>query len=174
MQVRDIDNSKKSNELGILRAKSQTALNIKRMDSGYHEILSYEKTKKDFQVVLDKINALRDIHFENIAKLKIRDVYISKLRAKAIQKSFVSTIPSQYDTKLLSEYVPRWIPDSSVKVCTFCDRLFTFLTRKHHCRVCGDIFCARCCNKFEKFTPFYRNKVRMCETCFKDKKYIII
>lgn len=38
----------------------------------------------------------------------------------------------------------RWIPDEEKTNCTQCKKAFTVLTRRHHCRACGEIFCAEC------------------------------
>ncbi|CAH0389172.1 unnamed protein product [Bemisia tabaci] len=40
-----------------------------------------------------------------------------------------------------------WMPDSKSKECYDCSCKFTLLIRRHHCRVCGQIFCYRCCNQ---------------------------
>lgn len=37
-----------------------------------------------------------------------------------------------------------WMPDQSCRVCYDCDAQFTILNRRHHCRHCGRVFCARC------------------------------
>lgn len=39
---------------------------------------------------------------------------------------------------------PRWIPDSSSNRCHECRTSFSLFTRRHHCRVCGRIFCHAC------------------------------
>ncbi|WP_458439374.1 FYVE zinc finger domain-containing protein, partial [Klebsiella pneumoniae] len=33
------------------------------------------------------------------------------------------------------------MPDQSCRVCYECDSQFTLFNRKHHCRLCGRIFC---------------------------------
>eukprot|EP00644_Phytophthora_capsici_P014130 jgi/Phyca11/98540/e_gw1.3.1295.1 len=38
-----------------------------------------------------------------------------------------------------------WMSDRSSKSCYECEQLFTFFRRRHHCRSCGQIFCANCC-----------------------------
>eukprot|EP00760_Papus_ankaliazontas_P004946 PhM_4_TR12293/c0_g1_i1/m.2308 len=38
----------------------------------------------------------------------------------------------------------RWTPDSDVDSCHLCRTFFTMFTRKHHCRICGHIFCFVC------------------------------
>uniref|UniRef100_A0A7N0T2N2 1-phosphatidylinositol-3-phosphate 5-kinase n=2 Tax=Kalanchoe fedtschenkoi TaxID=63787 RepID=A0A7N0T2N2_KALFE len=37
-----------------------------------------------------------------------------------------------------------WMPDHSCRVCYECDTHFNLFNRRHHCRVCGRIFCAKC------------------------------
>ncbi|XP_012235504.1 putative 1-phosphatidylinositol 3-phosphate 5-kinase [Linepithema humile] len=39
-----------------------------------------------------------------------------------------------------------WMPDSVSKQCYECGERFTTFRRKHHCRVCGQIFCSKCCS----------------------------
>ncbi|MGH0180523.1 UNVERIFIED_CONTAM: hypothetical protein FKN15_004471 [Acipenser sinensis] len=39
---------------------------------------------------------------------------------------------------------PVWVPDSACNRCSACEIPFTLLRRRHHCRSCGKIFCARC------------------------------
>jgi 1-phosphatidylinositol-3-phosphate 5-kinase len=38
----------------------------------------------------------------------------------------------------------HWMPDKLCKHCYSCEAPFTMLRRKHHCRVCGMIFCSTC------------------------------
>ncbi len=37
----------------------------------------------------------------------------------------------------------HWILDEAVNSCMRCNTEFTLTERKHHCRDCGKIFCAR-------------------------------
>ena len=37
-----------------------------------------------------------------------------------------------------------WIPDSEVSECQTCLKPFSFLVRKHHCRLCGRVICGEC------------------------------
>lgn len=37
------------------------------------------------------------------------------------------------------------MPDSVSKQCYECSERFTTFRRRHHCRVCGQIFCSKCC-----------------------------
>ncbi|XP_067939535.1 1-phosphatidylinositol 3-phosphate 5-kinase-like [Watersipora subatra] len=46
-----------------------------------------------------------------------------------------------------SEFRQSWMPDSSCKECYDCGNKFTTFIRRHHCRICGQIFCSSCCNQ---------------------------
>jgi hypothetical protein len=37
-----------------------------------------------------------------------------------------------------------WVADEASTTCTDCGSEFSLMLRRHHCRGCGDIFCASC------------------------------
>ena len=43
-----------------------------------------------------------------------------------------------------------WTEDTTVNSCHNCKNEFTLLNRRHHCRLCGKIFCNICCNYYVK------------------------
>lgn len=61
-----------------------------------------------------------------------------------------------------------WMPDSQCKECYDCSDKFTTFRRRHHCRLCGQIFCSRCCNQEipGKFMG-YAGDLRACTYCRK-------
>lgn len=54
-----------------------------------------------------------------------------------------STLSNYKDTDLQK----FWMPDSKSKECYDCSAKFTTFRRRHHCRLCGQIFCSKCCNQ---------------------------
>ncbi|KAG6593582.1 1-phosphatidylinositol-3-phosphate 5-kinase FAB1B, partial [Cucurbita argyrosperma subsp. sororia] len=67
-----------------------------------------------------------------------------------------------------------WMPDQSCRVCYDCDAQFTLINRRHHCRLCGRVFCAKCtANSIlapsgNPRTPREdRERIRVCNYCFK-------
>ncbi|KAL0871650.1 hypothetical protein ABMA27_004176 [Loxostege sticticalis] len=46
-----------------------------------------------------------------------------------------------------TELARYWMPDDISRECYECASRFSTLRRRHHCRVCGQIFCSRCCSQ---------------------------
>ena len=57
-----------------------------------------------------------------------------------------------------------WMPDNSTKTCTACSLAFSLLRRRHHCRVCGKIFCQACSSQTANVGN--DGHVRVCDNCF--------
>jgi len=66
-----------------------------------------------------------------------------------------------------------WMPDQSCRVCYECDSQFTVFNRRHHCRLCGRVFCAKCtansvpvpsCDPGAAREEW--EKIRVCNYCF--------
>ncbi|KAK2165368.1 hypothetical protein LSH36_51g02001 [Paralvinella palmiformis] len=65
-----------------------------------------------------------------------------------------------------SDFKQFWMPDRHCKECYECGDRFNTFRRRHHCRICGQIFCSRCCNqevpgKIMGYTGF----LRVCTYC---------
>uniref|UniRef100_A0A0N4ZTH4 1-phosphatidylinositol-3-phosphate 5-kinase n=1 Tax=Parastrongyloides trichosuri TaxID=131310 RepID=A0A0N4ZTH4_PARTI len=65
-----------------------------------------------------------------------------------------------------SEFKRYWVPDSTGKECYDCHERFNAFRRKHHCRICGQIFCAKCTNNtVDGAVLGYREFLRVCNYC---------
>lgn len=62
---------------------------------------------------------------------------------------------------------PAWVPDDAVNQCTGCARTFDFFNRKHHCRLCGQIFCNNCSSNYKLLPVEFavREPQRTCRSC---------
>ncbi|GCC20398.1 hypothetical protein chiPu_0018957 [Chiloscyllium punctatum] len=68
------------------------------------------------------------------------------------------------DAMFLSERAPDWV---DAEECHRCRVQFGVVTRKHHCRACGQIFCGKCSSKSSTIPKFgIEKEVRVCEPCF--------
>jgi hypothetical protein len=57
----------------------------------------------------------------------------------------------------------EWMADELVDLCGNCGQSFFILRRRHHCRVCGGVFCHEC-------SSYLVDKKRTCLPCFEDIK----
>ncbi|KAH0900907.1 hypothetical protein HID58_040410 [Brassica napus] len=70
-----------------------------------------------------------------------------------------------------------WMPDHSCPVCYECDAQFTVFNRRHHCRLCGRVFCAKCAaNSIPSPSDEAKDtheesssdrRIRVCNYCYK-------
>lgn len=67
-----------------------------------------------------------------------------------------------------------WMPDKSCMVCYECDSQFTLFNRRHHCRHCGRVFCAKCTANSvpapysgQRNYSDERDRIRVCNFCYK-------
>ncbi|XP_063151552.1 zinc finger FYVE domain-containing protein 16 isoform X2 [Candoia aspera] len=65
----------------------------------------------------------------------------------------------------LGQMQPSWVPDSEAPKCMNCQAKFTFRKRRHHCRACGKVFCAPCCNRKCKL-QYLDKEARVCISCY--------
>ena len=76
--------------------------------------------------------------------------------------------------------VVSWMPDELCKTCYACNVEFTVFRRRHHCRMCGQVFCSTCSaytleskqlqqihqKVDDKNTLLSGNRLRVCKMCF--------
>ena len=60
-----------------------------------------------------------------------------------------------------------WMDDNYCESCYSCGSKFSLVLRKHHCRICGQIFCGNCSNDriAGKYFGFSAPRIRCCESC---------
>ncbi|KAK6165394.1 hypothetical protein SNE40_022328 [Patella caerulea] len=99
----------------------------------------------------------------NIPKRTLSNV-LTRL-GNIIDRSASSQTPTTYKDSDFKQY---WMPDHSCKQCYDCGDKFTTFRRRHHCRVCGQIFCSKCCNQELPGKAIgYKGGIRVCAYCCK-------
>ena len=60
----------------------------------------------------------------------------------------------------LPEAVPeeKWVQDRQRSSCSGCNSQFSFFFRRHHCRLCGEVFCRHCANQYVELTVITTGK----------------
>ncbi|XP_074051953.1 FYVE and coiled-coil domain-containing protein 1 [Macrotis lagotis] len=117
------------------------------------EIADREKNEQQMQANLDDLNKTKKYLEERLIEL-LRDKDALWQKSDALE----------FQQKLNAE--ERWLGDTEVNHCLDCKREFSWMTRRHHCRICGRIFCYYCCNNYV-MTKHSGKKERCCRACFR-------
>jgi len=65
-----------------------------------------------------------------------------------------------------NEQTQFWMPDKLCKVCYGCEDAFTMYRRRHHCRMCGQVFCNPCSSFYiDGALISLHGLVRSCRLC---------
>eukprot|EP01048_Picozoa_sp_COSAG05_P023596 COSAG05_NODE_5180_length_1244_cov_1.580786_1_plen_387_part_10 len=65
-----------------------------------------------------------------------------------------------------SQVAAKWVNDSEASHCFSCNNEFTLFTRRHHCRLCGNVFCGDCTTKTRDQIPKHTGPVKVCDVCY--------
>ncbi|XP_064527349.1 FYVE and coiled-coil domain-containing protein 1 isoform X3 [Pseudopipra pipra] len=142
----------------------------KEADEAKEKILDY--TEKLSKVAADKDSSDQKLFAEldDLTRTKhfLEERLIELIRDKDAlwQKSDAL----EFQQKLSAEQ--RWQGDTEVNHCLDCQRVFSWMVRRHHCRMCGRIFCYYCCNNYMVTKPGGK-KERCCRACFNKPRVIV-
>lgn len=93
---------------------------------------------------------------------------LSYMRRKSVEHHDDGENDENGSGAVLSGYQspPRWVKDTLVEACARCNAQFDLLTRKHHCRGCGLVFCGVCSAHTDRVVKFgLLEPVRLCNAC---------
>ncbi|XP_069416976.1 FYVE and coiled-coil domain-containing protein 1 isoform X2 [Ovis canadensis] len=117
------------------------------------EAADREKNDQKMLADLDDLNRTKKYLEERLIEL-LRDKDALWQKSDALE----------FQQKLSAE--ERWPGDTEVNHCLDCKREFSWMVRRHHCRVCGRIFCYYCCNNYA-VSKHSGRKERCCRACFR-------
>ncbi|KAM8979962.1 FYVE and coiled-coil domain-containing protein 1 isoform 1-T3 [Sarcophilus harrisii] len=123
------------------------------LDKLNQEVADREKNEQQMLANLDDLNKTKKYLEERLIEL-LRDKDALWQKSDALE----------FQQKLSAE--ERWLGDTEVNHCLDCKREFSWMTRRHHCRICGRIFCYYCCNNYI-MTKHSGKKERCCRACFR-------
>ncbi len=86
---------------------------------------------------------------------------------EALNTQLTTTNDNQKDKVPDTQLKEFWMPDRFCKVCYGCEEAFTMYRRRHHCRMCGQIFCNNCSSFYIDGMLFnIPGLVRACRLCY--------
>ncbi|GCB71698.1 hypothetical protein scyTo_0006041, partial [Scyliorhinus torazame] len=118
-----------------------------------------ERNEQRLVAELDDLNRTKEFLEERLIEL-IKDKDALWQKSDALE----------FEQKLRSE--ARWLGDREVNYCLDCQSQFTWWLRRHHCRLCGRIFCYYCCNNFVT-TKHNGKRERCCRACYTEHSAVV-
>ncbi|XP_070687936.1 FYVE and coiled-coil domain-containing protein 1 isoform X2 [Pempheris klunzingeri] len=109
---------------------------------------------------VDDLNRIKTILEERLIEL-IRDKDALWQKSDALE----------FEQKLRAEE-RWWLVDKEATHCLGCQGQFTWWLRRHHCRLCGRIFCYYCSNNFV-MTKHSGKKERCCRDCYSQHSAVV-
>lgn len=146
--------------------------------SFFHELIGKAETTKRV-----RIETLSSSSFEDISSSTAQDRVVEiadavpmnvlqyVLNKDDLTKSYEREVRKRREEEELAKRrqrvaAKRWSLDEQHGQCYACNEQFTLLNRKHHCRLCGHIFCGKCSNNFKVLDGSNSNeRVRLCDSC---------
>jgi FYVE/RhoGEF/PH domain-containing protein 5/6 len=96
------------------------------------------------------------VHFEECVSefLKNKKSRVSPNSSKRFQNAILSD-----EEQII---LPVWAPNKSSKSCSNCQKEFTLINRRHHCRKCGKLVCSSCSQRKMRIGT---EQARVCDRC---------
>lgn len=116
------------------------------------EVTSREENDRKLLADLDDLNRTKRYLEERLIEL-LRDKDALWQKSDALE----------FQQKLSAE--EKGLGEAELNHCLDCKREFSWMVRRHHCRICGRCFCYYCCNNYAVTKPSGK-KERCCRACF--------
>ncbi|TKR87699.1 hypothetical protein L596_012057 [Steinernema carpocapsae] len=124
------------------------------------EALHLTESRNSNEAGVETSREFRKLSLESLSawdQRKFSDRLTSLFRSKKNPKL------NNYNESVFKRY---WMPDSTGKECYECQEKFTAFRRRHHCRLCGQIFCSKCSNaQIPGALLGYMGDLRLCSYC---------
>ncbi|XP_072553437.1 FYVE and coiled-coil domain-containing protein 1 [Salminus brasiliensis] len=159
----------RENEILELRESVKSAEDALRVAQKEQEELGekLEKVVSEAQAQQLKMTAEIDDLGHTKSTLEERLIELIKDKDALWQKSDAL----EFEQKLRAEE-QWWLQDREATHCLGCQSQFTWWLRRHHCRLCGRIFCYYCSNNFV-MTKYGGKKERCCRECYTQHSAVV-
>ena len=117
----------------------------KKISKNTHPTMSYQEVKKEKSLLSQVAHATSSITMAASA-FTLKEKESKDKDRYGVNINDINSIESRR--------VHTWVRDSTIHNCYSCKIGFTIVNRKHHCRLCGRIFCSEC-TQYRQKIPFF-------------------
>ncbi|EPZ32793.1 hypothetical protein O9G_000868 [Rozella allomycis CSF55] len=96
--------------------------------------------------------------------------FIVSAESAAIKEKWALNFRKIEKNRHITKLAPIWMADSTTDKCVLCNKTFTLIWRRHHCRFCGHLICSTCSsNKIPVLADKEKTAVhRICIKCWEN------
>ncbi|OQR93464.1 hypothetical protein THRCLA_08440 [Thraustotheca clavata] len=107
-----------------------------------------------------KVNFILSAEVPNNGRIADSD---KVLLQRIVRSTLLNMPPSVMELRLFKDQILHKSAWSDGNMCTICLKNFNFVRRKHHCRLCGDVFCNTC--SIGRNRREIGDNIRVCASC---------
>lgn len=104
---------------------------------------------------------------DDVSSLKSRSSSMAASFSKGFLLGFYNNRNKHANNQKVVLSKEYWMKDESARECFTCGKRFNTFRRKHHCRICGQIFCKNCTLIISGERFGYDRSLRVCQNCYK-------
>lgn len=157
----DVDADASKDTFSILRGANESVIDRSHLAKhGWSAIPGFPLSK---DILADDMRSLRS----GSTRMPFSE-YPEDLPTRSAAQAGLQTSADAIVHRMRGQSLSRkfWMADENAKECRECLTVFTPFRRKHHCRICGQIFCGRCAAHIMKGRRFdYEGMIRVCNFC---------
>ena len=138
-------------------------INKARWQEAAHMVTQFKMHETEKEALLSVLteHQRNEVDVEQALTLTQSDL-VSNIKQKAQLWEKADSLEFAFQQTMDQFFNPVWVADETVLKCIECGVGFTLFKRKHHCRICGNIYCRDCTNYHNDFGA---QRQRMCRTC---------
>ncbi|KAK2910822.1 hypothetical protein Q8A67_002955 [Cirrhinus molitorella] len=142
---------------GLSLHSDAVQVRLRQMEAGHQ--LQVETLKKQVQELWSRLHVN--------GKLSSLPDGENNVESGCLQRCGNTDLLSESSWEQIEQQETEWFSDHPASRCYGCERTFWLAARKHHCRNCGNVFCASCCDqKVSVASQQLREPKHTCQACY--------
>ncbi|XP_058632643.1 myotubularin-related protein 3 isoform X2 [Onychostoma macrolepis] len=142
---------------GLSLHSDAVQVRLRQMEAGHQ--LQVETLKKQVQELWSRLHVN--------GKLTSLPDGENNMESGCLQRCGNTDLLPESSWEQIEQREAEWFSDRAASRCYGCERTLWLAARKHHCRNCGNVFCASCCDqKVAVSSQQLREPSRVCQACY--------
>uniref|UniRef100_A0A671SGL1 phosphatidylinositol-3,5-bisphosphate 3-phosphatase n=1 Tax=Sinocyclocheilus anshuiensis TaxID=1608454 RepID=A0A671SGL1_9TELE len=148
---------------GLSLHSDAVQVRLRQMEAGHQ--LQVETLKKQVQELWSRLGESQT-SCSCVTQTSLPDGE-NNMESGCLQRCGKTDLLSESSWEQIEQQEAEWFSGHAASRCYGCERTFWLAARKHHCRNCGNVFCASCCDqKVAVSSQQLREHSHVCQACY--------